>query len=165
MAGHRQVCSWPWPPCGLLRFAALTVTRSNYRTTHLSCQGHSLSPHRRPAWDCSCFSSVLPGEWNILSCQATTLSVHTISSYYSACSPYGLSMLCSLSYWQWQWQHCGQLTDMSVVCPAVLKCYTVLLINPLQPSGHYTYCQFNTHKFYMFCMDLRTNSYYFPIQH
>jgi len=62
---------------------------------------------------------------------------------------------------------------MSVVCPVVVKCYTVLLINPLQASGCYVYRQFNAHKFYVlpthciyvFCVDLRTNSGYFPIQH
>ena len=40
-------------------------------------------------------------------------------------------------------------------------------------SGHYMYHQFNTHKFYVqptqyiyvFCVDLKTNSDYFPIQH
>ena len=43
----------------------------------------------------------------------------------------------------------------------------------LQPSGHYMYRQFNIKKFYVlptqfiyvFCVDLRTNSDYFPIQH
>ena len=40
-------------------------------------------------------------------------------------------------------------------------------------SGHYMYHQFNiqqfhvlpTHCIYVFCVDLRTNSHYFPIQH
>jgi len=40
-------------------------------------------------------------------------------------------------------------------------------------SGHYMYHQFNTHYstfcphscVYVFCVDLRTNSDYFPIQH
>ena len=43
--------------------------------------------------------------------------------------------------------------------------------NPLQPSGHYMYHQFNiqqfyvlpTHCVYVFCMYLRTNSHHFPI--
>ena len=42
-----------------------------------------------------------------------------------------------------------------------------------QHSGHYMYRQFNTQQFYVlptqciyvFCVDLRTNSDYFPIQH
>jgi hypothetical protein len=46
-------------------------------------------------------------------------------------------------------------------------------INLLQPSGHYMYRQFNIHKLYVlpkqyiyvFCVDLRTNGDYFPIQH
>jgi len=46
-------------------------------------------------------------------------------------------------------------------------------LDPFNPSGHYMYRQFNiqqfhvlpTHCIYVFCMDLRTNSYYFPIQH
>ena len=40
-------------------------------------------------------------------------------------------------------------------------------------SGHYMYLQFNIQQFYVmlihciyvFCVDLRTNSHYFPIQH
>ena len=47
------------------------------------------------------------------------------------------------------------------------------IYKPLKPSGNYTYHQFNIHKFYVlltqciyvFCVDLRTNSDYFPIQH
>jgi hypothetical protein len=43
---------------------------------------------------------------------------------------------------------------------------------PLQPSGHYMHHQFNIQQFYVqatqcvcvFCVDLRTNSDYFPIQ-
>ena len=43
----------------------------------------------------------------------------------------------------------------------------------LKPSGHYIYHQFNiqqfhvlpTHCIYVFCVDLRTNRDYFPIQH
>jgi len=46
-------------------------------------------------------------------------------------------------------------------------------LNPLKPTGHYMYRQFNIHKLfalpthciYVFCVDLRTNSHYFPIQH
>jgi len=47
------------------------------------------------------------------------------------------------------------------------------LVSPLKPSGHYMYRQFTIHQFYVlptqctyvFCVDLRTNSDYFPIQH
>ena len=43
----------------------------------------------------------------------------------------------------------------------------------LQPSGHYMYRQFNIQQFYVlptqcvcvFCVDLRTNSDYFTVQH
>jgi len=46
-------------------------------------------------------------------------------------------------------------------------------VTPLKPGGHYMYRQFNPHKFcvlptqciYVFFVDLRTNSDYFPIQH
>ena len=42
-----------------------------------------------------------------------------------------------------------------------------------EPSGHYMYRQFNIQQFYVlptqciyvFCVDLRTNSDYFPIHH
>ena len=48
-----------------------------------------------------------------------------------------------------------------------------LISGPLQPSGHYMYHQVNIQQFYVlptpriyvFCVDLRTNSDYFPIQH
>ena len=51
----------------------------------------------------------------------------------------------------------------------VVKCH----IKPSLFSGHYICYQFNIHKFcvlptqfiYVFCVDLRTNSDYFPIQH
>jgi len=43
----------------------------------------------------------------------------------------------------------------------------------MKPSGHYMYRQFNIHQFYVlpthciyvFSVDLRTNSDYFPIRH
>jgi hypothetical protein len=46
-------------------------------------------------------------------------------------------------------------------------------LNPLKPSGHYMYRQFNIQQFYVlptqciyvFCVDPRTNSDYIPIQH
>jgi len=52
-------------------------------------------------------------------------------------------------------------------------CRTHLHVNPLKHSGHYMYHQFNIQQFYVlpaqciyvFCVDLRTNSHYFPIQH
>ena len=52
-------------------------------------------------------------------------------------------------------------------------CGDCCIITPLELSGHYMYQQFNIHKFYVlptqciyvFCVDLRTNSDYFPIQH
>jgi len=48
-----------------------------------------------------------------------------------------------------------------------------LTISPLEPSDKYTYRQFNvqqlyilpTQCIYVFCVDLRTNSDYFPVQH
>ena len=64
-----------------------------------------------------------------------------------------------LSYWYWV-----TLGAISLM---------LFLLNPLQPSGHYMYRQFNIQQFYVlptqciyvFCVDLRTNSDYFPIQH
>jgi hypothetical protein len=46
-------------------------------------------------------------------------------------------------------------------------------VNPLKSSGHYMYRQFNINQFYVlptqciyvFCVDLRTNSDYFTVQH
>ena len=52
-------------------------------------------------------------------------------------------------------------------------CFLYQRFNPLQPSGHYMYHQFNIQQFYVlptqciyvFCVDLRTNSDYFSIHH
>ena len=46
------------------------------------------------------------------------------------------------------------------------------ILNPVNRSGHYMYHKFNIQQFhvlptqciYVFCVDLRTNSDYFPIQ-
>ena len=51
--------------------------------------------------------------------------------------------------------------------------YKFKLFKPSNPGGHYMYRQFNiqqfyvlpTHCIYVFCVDLRTNSDYFPVQH
>jgi hypothetical protein len=44
--------------------------------------------------------------------------------------------------------------------------YSLSDVNPPQPSGHCKYHQFNINQFYvLFCVDLRTNSNYFTIQH
>ena len=67
-----------------------------------------------------------------------------------------------MSYLLSVWPHIARFTLL-----------TVRKVNPLQPSGHYMYRQFNiqqfhvlpTHCIYVFCVDLRTNSDYFPIQH
>jgi len=58
-----------------------------------------------------------------------------------------------------------------VVSPHVAL--THFLTPRLKPSGHSMYHQFNIHKYsvlpteciYVFCVGLRTNSDYFPIQH
>ena len=50
--------------------------------------------------------------------------------------------------------------------------YEMVETNPLKPSSHYMYRQFNIQQLYVlptpciyvFCVDLRTNSDYFPIQ-
>ena len=55
----------------------------------------------------------------------------------------------------------------------LLEHYQSNLFKPLQPSGHYMYRQFNIKPFYIlptrciyvFCVDLRTNSDYFTVQH
>jgi len=54
-----------------------------------------------------------------------------------------------------------------------LQRYSVRFVKSLQPSGYYMFYQFNiqqlyvlyTQCIYVFCVDLRTNSDYFPIQH
>ena len=55
--------------------------------------------------------------------------------------------------------------------PFGARCFELFI--PSKPSGHYMYRQFNIQQFYVlptqciyvFCVDLRTNSDYFPIQH
>ena len=66
------------------------------------------------------------------------------------------------------------ITKTECVYCAVRTGFTCFIyINPSKPSGHYMYRQFNTQQFYVlptqciyvFCVDLRTNSDYSPIQH
>ena len=64
--------------------------------------------------------------------------------------------------------HCFRWTESFVIYP--LKAHWSLYV---PHSGHYMHHQFNiqqfyvlpTHCIYVFCVDLRTNSDYFPIQH
>ena len=65
-----------------------------------------------------------------------------------------------------------QLLSVCVCLRARVHVTALHNINPLQPSGHYMYRQFNIQQFYVlptqciyvFCVDLKTNSDYFPIQ-
>jgi hypothetical protein len=76
----------------------------------------------------------------------------------------------------WLRQPHGRQTGLSnkpVVGMLIYGCLRVASINPLKPSGYYIYHQFTvqqfhalpTHCIYVFCVDLRTNSHYFPIQY
>ena len=57
-------------------------------------------------------------------------------------------------------------------CEPLQPANNLVKFNILKPGGHYTYRQFNIQQFYVlptqciyvFCVDLRTNSDYFPIQ-
>jgi len=65
------------------------------------------------------------------------------------------------------------ITETESVYCAVRAGSLYIIQNPLKPSGHYMYHQFNIQQFhvlpaqfiYVFCVDLRTNSDCFPIQH
>ena len=54
----------------------------------------------------------------------------------------------------------------------VIKIIKFVAVNPLKHSGHYMYRQFNIQQFYVlpsqciyvFCVDVKINSDYFPIQ-
>jgi hypothetical protein len=55
---------------------------------------------------------------------------------------------------------------------SIVATFLLAYFNLLKPSGNFTHHQFNIQKFDMllrvsllFCVDLRTNSDYFPIQH
>ena len=64
-------------------------------------------------------------------------------------------------------------TDVTSLNIVVYTAVALPRIHSLKPSGHYMYRQFNiqqlyvlsTQCIYVFCVDLRTNSHYFPIQH
>ena len=65
------------------------------------------------------------------------------------------------------------ITETECVYCAVRAGYLYITQAPLKPGGHYMYHRFNiqqlyvlpTQCIYVFCVDLRTNSEYFPIQH
>jgi hypothetical protein len=66
----------------------------------------------------------------------------------------------------------GGRNDLTMI-NSLLCVYQYWILDPLKPSGHYMYRQFNiqqlyvlpTHCIYVFCVDLRTNSHYLPLQH
>ena len=74
---------------------------------------------------------------------------------------------------QWVYFNIGYFKNRLYI--VVCKAHTGLgrTNNPLQPIGYYMYRQFNIQQFYIlptwciyvFCIDLGTNSDYFPIQH
>ena len=59
------------------------------------------------------------------------------------------------------------------ICTAQWSLYVLPVVTIRTASGYYMYSQFNIQQFYVlptqciyvFCVDLRTNSDYFPIQH
>ena len=69
--------------------------------------------------------------------------------------------------------NCSRLTAASRPLPEHHLGYHKCLYNPLMPSGYYMYHQFSNQHFYdlptqciyVFCVDLRTDSDYFPVQH
>ena len=71
------------------------------------------------------------------------------------------------------WVLCGSENKQRLFPYTALTCWFLQQrFNPLKPSGHNMYHQINTqlyvlptHCIYVFCVDLRTNSDYFPIQH
>jgi hypothetical protein len=95
------------------------------------------------------------GLLNISGDSERTFCLRNIHPSYTASRPWWLQSSRSP---QWDRRFHMPSTDMS---------------SPTQPSGHYTYHQFNIHQFYvlstqfiyLFCADLKTNSDYFPIQH
>jgi len=66
-----------------------------------------------------------------------------------------------------------QKATQTFVGGVLSRTYRLATYSRLKPSGHYMYRQFNIQQFYVlptqciyvFCVDLRTNSHYFPIQH
>ena len=84
-----------------------------------------------------------------------------------------LSKNCFTSIYGSRAQSTVTVLDFIVDCKGIVTLRVSELINPLQPSGHYMYHQFNVQQFYVlpthcicvFCVDLRTNSHYFPIKH
>ena len=68
----------------------------------------------------------------------------------------------------------GYLQQVSCLLNVTLRTEELMeIINPLQPTGQCMYHQYNIQQFYVlptqciyvFCVDLRTNSDYFPVQH
>jgi len=65
---------------------------------------------------------------------------------------------------------CARYSGLFLRCEQFFRTQKICL---LKPSSHYTYRQFNiqqlyvlpTQCIYVFCVDVRTNSEYFPIQH
>jgi hypothetical protein len=67
----------------------------------------------------------------------------------------------------------SQWRMLQIVCFVPETSVSCSFLKSVKPSGYYMYRQFNiqqfcvlaTHCIYVFCVDLRTNSDYFPLQH
>jgi hypothetical protein len=127
---------------------------------------HCSKPQRRTHWYILRMSEQHERPlYAALPLQTLVLTCHTVSP----CRKQHLYDMCSLPdrtrpgvLVTWILQHAGYCSTNIVwkMCP-------------LKPTGHYMYRQFNIQQFhvqpiqciYMFCVDLRKNSHYFPIQH
>ena len=129
----------------------------------------------RGRWRESFFSEIWLSLIRLSGCNSNHSPVPTVQhEWLYTSNPYTLLILYSLivtictAQWSLYVPHSGRYMYRTVVatCTAQWSLY-------VQHSGHYMYQQFNNQQFhvlptqciYVFCVDLRTNSHYFPIQH
>jgi hypothetical protein len=112
------------------------------------------------------------------------LSGHYMYRQFNIQQFYVLPTQCIYTFFVWIWEQTAIIslyninwlvfiTETESFYCAVRTGFCVMYINPSKLNGHYMYRQFNIQQFYVlptqsiyvFCVDLRTNSDYFPIQH
>ena len=100
-------------------------------------------------------------EWFVLSFASLSILIAQFYSHLqkSSCA---LNTCGPMFVVNWQWANDRTCFEL----------YLEHAVQPVEPSGHYMYRQVDIQKFYIlpthciyvFCVDLRTNSHYFPIQ-
>jgi hypothetical protein len=150
-----ELCSiWPRADLFMTMLTRVFASRSNRQITSSTKTGPS--PGER-------FNKLtMKSQWSIYVPQVVNICTAQRSLYVQHIGHYMYRRVVTICTAQW-----------SLYVPNSGHCMYRTVVTICTASGHYMYRQFNIHNstfcphscIYVFCVDLRTNSDYFPIQH